>query len=261
MSDTPTPDEIRTQFSWTDPTVYEWTVANPSQDVAEFVGFLLGAAVVFPALLYGALYLMSFVWADGAFWFAAGLFAIVLIAWVVLFVRGWSSPREALARDDSEHWLPIFGLGLLIYVMTGPGTWLADSFTGPTDQITEWLAYFADNVISVLLLDIPEVYELRISNISYDDRWSRLATVLFRLLVTAGLVEFALNFYRTRYLEQNTYATVADFYRVCDSLPDEEGMVYTMRGRVTALDPVEGGVEQFLEAFKPEAEADEDEDE
>lgn len=259
MSDAPTPDAVRARFSWSDPTVYEWTLKNPKQDVAEFLGFLAGATLVFPALLYGALWLMSLAWVTGTFWFAAGLFVIVFVWWVVLFLGSIVGPRADIARDDAQHWLPIFGIGLLVYLMTGPGSLLADSFQGPTDDAWQWAAFFFDNTLSVLLLDIPEIYELDTSEISYDGGLARLASVLFRLLVTAGLVEFGMNFYRTRYLEQNTYATVADFYRICKALPDEEDMVYTMTGQVNALSAVHGGVEAFLEAFEADAEAQEEE--
>lgn len=261
MSDDVTPDEIRAQFQWDDPTEYRWALENPSQDAAEFVGFLIGALLVFPALIWGAMYLVSWASTVVAFWIAVGLLAIVLVAWIVLFAGTWLGPRDALSRDDAEHWLPVFALGLIVYIVTGPGSLVSAGFDGPVDQILPWVTYFADQVISVVLLDIPEVYDLRISAITYESGWARLVTVLFRLLVTAGLVEFVLNFYRTRYMEHRTFATVQDFYKVCSSLPDEEGMLYTMSGRVTGVEPVRGGVEAFLKAFEVEAEADEDDDE
>lgn len=251
----PTAEDVRRRFSWTDPTVYEWTLGNSKRDVSEFVGFLIGAMLVFPGIVYGVLWGLSWMWATGAFWLAAAAFAITLVAWVVLFVGSWVGPRESLARDDSELWLPVFGIGLLVFLMMGRESPVLASFSGPTDELLPWAAYFFDNVVSVLLLDIPEIYDLATSEIAHDGWLSKLATVLFRLLVTAGLLEFALTYYRTRYLEQRTYATVAEFYAVCKALPDEEDMVYTMKGRVTPLDPVEGGVEAFLEAFEAEHEA------
>lgn len=97
---------------------------------------------------------------------------------------------------------------------------------------------------------------MRFSTIRHGQDWlSQSLTVLVRLLITVGLVELILEYYRTRFFKQHFYSTVQECYYHLSAFPDPSQLQLRCEGRVTALPEArEFPVTQFVDAFKQLAE-------
>lgn len=251
---------VAKRYDWRDSAVHQWAFRVSKFDTAGFIGGLFGGAVLFPILIFGALWLIGLASQAVAYWLgmaACGLFVLVLIYHLIVGFTGRS--HEKIEARAIVYWTAVATLGSLLFVLYSPVSDFKTQFAhGDNAGLKQWLLFFLDNTCSVILLDIPEVYDWQISNIVATGFWGRFVTVAIRVLISLGLIELALAMYRTYFVKPEPfYSNVKDCYYRCDALPDADGVVLQRQGVVRPVEDEEVAVNVFVEAFKSHAAADE----
>jgi hypothetical protein len=249
--------------AWEDASIYQWTFRNTKKDVAGFIGFLVGAALVFPALIYGFFWLVSFLSTTVAFWFAFAVTCLFLVVYIYHVGVLWSGKKtQQIEARGTGPWIAIATIGALSYAMSAHGSFIAPSFTfdggekgsGMDATPWQWCLFWVDNTMSVVLLDIPEVFELHISTLTYSGFWSRLTTVIMRVLIVAGFIEAFFMCYRSTFMEEQFHGTMQECYWKCEGLPSADEVEVILDGKVELLGRSERIIAQeIIRVFKPTA--------
>lgn len=248
----PQPTGVWANIPWDGPTVYRWSLWNAQPRTADLILFMLSLGTLVPLAIYGLFWLLSFLSAPVSFWLCVvvcGIFLLVpFVCTILLFV---GQPREKKEARAIIYYSTIVLLSGLLYLLAAPDSPLAASFTnGPGAGLGQWLLFFGDNIASVVLLDIPEVFELRVSDIKYNDWLSRVVTVAIRILITFGLIELLWELVRIHYRKHHIYGTVQEAYWHCIGHPDPVTLTISRDGTLSPLEPVSCGVLDFLKAYK-----------
>jgi len=257
MTKKPTPDaaQIKSLFDWNDPATYQWVVRDPDKSVKAFVFRATRGSLTKPIVMYLILWLISLLSPSTALWIGV---AHILIALPSLLFWNWLSgigkPGGRALAEYFRASISIAAVGTIAYVLSSPVSFLRGGFDGNVDSLVQWLLFFADNLFSVFLLDIPEVFHLKLSGIEPCAWYAGAATVLFRLSMVLGVVSYVWIAYRSEFREQQHHCTVSDFWGICVTLPDPKGVVFRREGKVETASHSELIVPQgFIDAFHDEA--------
>jgi hypothetical protein len=182
-------------------------------------------------------------------WTGIGIM-IILIAITLYFL--WlalkGSRRKELKAQSHLHELLTSSIGVVAFVMSNL---IGMGFSGHIKSLGQWLLFFADNFFHSLLLDIPEIFDFRLSDIEPHTWYARLATVLLRLFISAGLIDSFWVFYQRTFYKENFYGTVKDCLWKCQSLLDRSSLQLKREGKVEFFVRSEGFVNviDFVEAL------------
>jgi hypothetical protein len=251
--------EIRRRYDWHDQTQYQWTISKPDRDIWYFMGALVGGTIIFPVLVFAVPWLVHFVWHSGAFWLGFLITAVMILVLLVQLNTLWSgSSEERIEARSILYWVAIIGAFGLVYSSATHGSFLRDGFRGRTQSTWQWVLYFGDNILRVVLLDVPEIWEFQLSSISPEDWYARLVTVMLRIFIAAGFVELALSARRVELGEQEVFATVKEAFYMVDGLPTgAEDYELRQVGTISPLaEPVVIDAQAFMAAFKADKETD-----
>ena len=250
-------NEIRRQYSWKDQTVYRWNFWNKDPGLVAILAWLFTAAI-FPLLICGALWLIALVVPNNIA-FGVGVVAAVIGLLNVLFLiyQAWLSDDGRSSKSGLSS-LAIGTLGSFIFLVTVPASPLGAAFVnGATASFWDWLLFFLDNLASVVLLDIPEVFDLRLSVVTYESQLSRAMTLTTRIVMTIGLVEFVRDVWRSRQSQQ-LVGTVRECYFYCADFQNPEDIKVRCEAKLTPLVSYQRlDVMDFIAAFEKEGDAEE----
>lgn len=240
-------------FDWHDDTIYHWQMTGQQSDWAEFFGFVLGGAVFFPLMVLAIPWLAGLVWRPLSFWLGVLLFLFLCLIFVQQLWFTWRGTRAAqISARSIVYWVSVVMAWALVYLAAVRGSPLRQGFDGPIDRTAHWLLYMGDNVLRVVLLDIPEIFELQLSGISPETWYARTITVFLRITITIGLLDLILSTRQYYFQVLEFTGTVRECHIWCDSLPEPDPGVKLIRiGRREPL-PQQDVVEarDFLAAFK-----------
>lgn len=250
-------DAIRTAIQWDDTKVFRWRLYDAAPNAPELIG-AIGAGVGIPFLLVGVFVLIG-QWSHAvAFWvsFVAGWVVLSGLA-ASLWMRWRGTPEERREYRAPAYWSAITLCGCLVYSMSSSASFIADGFSGPTESAAEWTLFFLDAVVRVVTLDATEVVGFAASGLQPQSVSARLATLVFKFLVTAGIIEMVLAHHRV-FRGGDFYGTPQEGYWACQEYDHLETIVIERTGEVVV--PSGGTVRldagEFLRAFKEEAKAD-----
>lgn len=251
-------DNIRRQYRWSDQTVYRWYFWEKEPDLASTLGTMLGGAALLPLAVCGFLWLFTFILPYNiAFWIGVGVIGLLGLTLFFMMYQAWFSKDRRNARSGLYS-VAICTLGAFIFLVSVPESPLGVLFSnGSTAGFWEWLLFFLDNLTSVVFLDVPEVYELRLSMVTYDHWLSRATTVVIRVLITIGVLEFIRDIIKSR-TRQELFGTVRDCYWYCTDLPATETVKLRCEATlVPRTDSQRLDVDDFIKAFKEEGDEEE----
>lgn len=237
----PADADVVHKFDWDDPTTYQWEVSTTDAQKAdkEFLSALaMGPAL--PVLLCLILWLIALLSDSVAFWLAIGLGAICVIDVIqnlrVLFTGASANKLKAHSKLTADASLL---LGCLLYLLSSPMSNLAHGFDGAaTASVGQWLLYYLDNLASVILLDIFDVYGIHLSAIRVQSWDSRALTLLVRLLIIFGVLSMIVAKLRAIQHKRTLYGTVQECYWNCVDVPAVKVFRLARIGQLSALDPI-----------------------
>lgn len=256
--------EIEKSFQWDDGTVYQWGVWSTKKEMSTLIGFFVGAALLVPAILCLIFWLISFASDAVAYWIAYAFTVLFLIGLVSEIVKSWTGKKKEQIKARGEMlYFAIASIGGLFYMLNSSESHFSDGFiNGVNASVGQWILFFLDNTLSVILLDIPELFDIHTSDIRHQDTASRIVTVILRLLITIGLIRLIIELYISKYSNTVVHYTVSELYWHCKSLPDSDDMVLQKSGQVMPITNMGSFVvNDFLNHFKEIAEAEEKADE
>jgi hypothetical protein len=111
-------------------------------------------------------------------------------------------------------------VGPLIYLSANVG-WISGGFRGEHGlDFTRWCLYVTDHILSSLLFDLPEIFNLNFSEISSQSLIAKMMTLLIRLSIVLGLIDLITKVYRALFGDAmvTRYCTLQE---LCASLTDE----------------------------------------
>jgi hypothetical protein len=242
-------------LNWDDENIYQWQVLVTKKDVGETIGYIIGAGLVCPAVVYVVLWGVSWVSASVASGLAYAGFVLFLVVYAnELRLLFSGNARNRLQSEWNGAACAVFCIGFIIYILASPNSVVGADFhlPDPRPELGGWLLYLLDNTLTVILLDVPDVLlKWKLSDITPNGWVSRATVILFRFLVTAGLIQVAFLTIRQILEDRPFYGTVRELFWRCEHLPSPEQTRVTMQARidVNVVHP-SFMANQFLDAFR-----------
>jgi len=240
-------------YDLADAAIYQWKIWKPKRSLAHAFFMLLFMAVVIPALPFTGLYLIHLASADAAIYAAWAFVGVAIFTIVVLFVVRFTGSREERIKNATGLFaIASFSIGAVHFLLAFGGSALTGGFRGADGATSwDWAVYLCDNLLGVVLLDVPDVYNWHISGIRAESHFACFITVLVRVLMTIGLVEMIIALYRTEMQEEEFYGTVRECVHYCDAIIGSDDLVLMRTGAVTpAVEPPVVRVPEFIRVYK-----------
>jgi hypothetical protein len=256
-------------FDWDDQQIYKWLICGSKKSVPLFALSLIAITLIVPAsaylLMLPLMIFLSFVLAIPVslfggvserslevikLWTGIGVMIILIVITLYFLWLAWKgSGRKELKAQSHLHELLTTSIGVVAFVMSNL---IGAGFRGHVESFGQWLLFFIDNFFhSVLFLDIPEIFDFRLSDIEPHTWYARFATVLLRFFISAGLIDSFWVFYQRTFYKENFYGTVKDCLWKCQSLLDRSSLQLKREGKVEPFAQSEGfvNVVDFVEAL------------
>lgn len=210
-------DEIRRLIDWNDDTTYHWVLRDETPSAIEYLGGVATVAIVLPGIVWGLLWFLGSMWESVAFWtalVATGVLAMTVVVYIYLSWNG--SPEEQIQARPIRYFTATFLLGCVIYIISSSSFPIADGFSGDVGSARQWLLFFADGALRVVTFDAIEILDARLTNLAPVSSEARLSALLFKVLVTLGVVDMAISIFHGSLRSKSFYATVRECYWTCD---------------------------------------------
>jgi hypothetical protein len=272
------PDAIREMYDWSDPNRYEWVIrGSPSTHrVIPFVGPLIGVPLIIPALscVAAALaagfavsvlqFFYSFIVATTGIELFEGDEELRIVLWhsvgvgmtaMLILLASYNSwlvwrgaPKKSQFAQCNLDELLTSSIGIMMFVL---GYLLESGFHGSRTSFEQWLRFFSQRAFSALPIDITELLGIRLSDIEPYTWYTRLGTVFFSFLITAGLVNFLWQVYRRRYRNEIIAGSVKECFWKCRNLLDRDTLELFRKGKIEPIEHPESSVAlvDFIEAL------------
>src|SRR5262249_54563423 len=145
-----------------------------------------------------------------AWWVGLSATILFLVVLVVHLILMWLGDREKRIEARTIVFsTAVLTMGVLFYMLVAPASNWSAGFSKPDDAgVWQWVLFFLDNTFSIVLLDLPEVFDIHISSIKPDYWAARLLTALVRFLIAIGVIELVVRLYRSRYQREEFFCTV-----------------------------------------------------
>lgn len=245
------PDTLKEKFVYSDPATYQWVISGTREgkSIPLFLLSIIAVAHVVPACayfftVYGYFLLLvvsQFVFRSNPEkvipavlgWGSIVIMSIIILAAIYFALLAWRGKRKGAFQAQSHlHELLVSSLGVLTFIITGP---FKDGFQGGTESFWQFYLFYIDNVLRVTLLDIPEVFDLRLSSIRPTSWYAQLATATLRVLIAAGLVSFLWEVYEKSFHKSVFYGSVQQFFWKCENMLDIHTLQVRREGKVDVM--------------------------
>lgn len=246
-------DNLKSMFYWNDLATYRWVIAVSKGGMLSRIGPVIGPALIIPAIsyvltvvliLFLAIIYSIFVSVIGVarfggedkmaahfkLWSGMAITIVLIAATVYFFLmmcKG-SLKKKAQARSHLDELLTT-SIGIMACVMSNL---TASGFSGSVNSFIQWLRFFGDNALRAVLLDIPEIFDIRLSDIEPHAWFAKLGTVFFRFLIFTGLVEFVWLIYKRMFRREIVYGTVKELFWKCQNMLDRDSLLLKREGKV-----------------------------
>ena len=243
-------DSIEKRFDYNDPTVYAWIICGSTRSIPLFLVSVVAVTIGIPAV--------GFFWAAVAYLPIAFLTSIafggrpervfpVLFLWLpivvmavypvwVLYLLRLSSSGERkkknLQAKSNLQELTCTAIGVIACLVCGP---LSTGFAGNTHSVKQYCFFFLDCGLRAILLDLPDAFDFRLSDIHPALWYARTATVLIIFSIAAGLVGFFWGVGRRRFGKMLFHGTVQKCLWKCQNLLDRDTLKLRREARVEPL--------------------------
>lgn len=228
---------IRQTWRLDDPKVYRWAFQDAEAGIHNFFYCLVGF-LISPPLFYLPFWLLSYLSTGLAWWTCAVLTAFVFVIHVCYgwFWLPWSKDHTQAEYVQMRPWMNIALMYLLLILLALPESPLTSGFRNADDAGPfTWLLFFWDNMLSVVLVGLPDVLSLRLSSLAPDDASSRGLTALLRVFFGAGVLELAKIIYQLNWASHDFVGTVRDSYWKTKALPNLNPITVVRVGAVESL--------------------------
>lgn len=126
---------------------------------------------------------------------AFGAFGLLLLVGLLFNVRGVLLPPNAEYEETSANTLMVTSAGLvwvLVMLLVVPGSPFAAGLTGDGNrQLIQLLAYVMDNLLNVVLLDVPDIWGWSLSGLEAQSSLTRAFAVGLRFTMAWGVLRIA----------------------------------------------------------------------
>jgi hypothetical protein len=183
------------------------------------------------------------------FWLGMSTTVALIASTVYLFWQLWLGPAKKKAQAQSNlHELLTTSIGIVAFVMSNL---MAAGFKGSIESLSQWFLFFVQEAVRVILLDTPDIFGFRLSDIEPNIWYARLGLVFFRFLIASGLISAVLMFYARRFQEENLAGTVKECFWKCQNLLDRDTLILQRQGKVDSFAQPEPSVAvvDFLQAL------------
>jgi hypothetical protein len=164
------------------------------------------------------------------FWGGIVLTVVLLLATVYLFWLMFFGPsKKKMQAQSNLNELLTTSIGINAFVISNL---TSSGFGGSIHSFGQWLRFFAQEALGAIMLDIPDVFNVRFSDIEPHTGFARLGTVFFKFLITAGLVNLLWLVYRRRFYQEVLSGTVKECFWKCQNLLDRDTLELKREGKV-----------------------------
>lgn len=125
------------------------------------------------------------------------------------FAQGRQNFAKAMRKTSKMGigLLASFSIGGLLYVMSFPIDSLRMGFVGGVDSFAQWILFYVNTLIQLITLNIPDLIGWNLSTIEAESGYSKLATIVLQLLITASVVHIAIHFWSSFFRKSVYYGT------------------------------------------------------
>lgn len=252
-------DYEETDSRWYDQTVYEWSIVSSRWMFLPQYLILLSLALLVPFFCYAIFWALSLLSGTVAIWLSYVVMIPAILFWGFCLI-GAVIDEDEFGRMIGRRFAYYVSLGLsglLFFILASPASHFQSSFqAGNQASFGHWLLFYVDNFASAVLFDVPDVLDVHISPIRVDTWFSRILTLLLRVVFLLTFVEILFGLLRSKQAKQRFYGTHGEFYWNCDRIPHHGGLSYRKTASFDPLPPEEAiPVGPFITAFQPRAEA------
>jgi len=221
-------------------TIYAWHISRKQGTLFEGTFYAMGMVVFFPVLVVIPFFVVAFWWPLTAFWL--GVCALLISILVLLHSMGMvagvfrSTQNEQL--EGVGHTIASAGIipAISFFLLSVNGSPLAFGFTKPNDpSLTQSFLIIADNFLKVILFDLTEIWNLRLTTILPESWYALAVTTLIRVAFGLGLVGVFFRFFKSRLNSDKFFGTREECYLYCDAKMNPENLTLCINGRVEAL--------------------------
>ncbi len=227
-------NRLKELFDWDDLTEYQWSVRKPKNSKILGIFWLPIHAIWRPLGFYGTLLLISQWFPRICFWITFVSTIIIGILHLIGFLSSITLIELTNSFDrikGSYHYAIWTSIGM-IFLLTYSGSFLQNGFQPTQPALYQWLLLAADNFLSVVLLDFPEVFEFRLSTIIAVTWNAKLVVIMLRMLFALGLFELIINIFRIIFVRDRFVGSVRELYKEYSHMPDTVNLEIACIGKV-----------------------------
>lgn len=217
-----------------DTAVYRWRLFSASPQRLSLAANVAGIA----ALPVAAFYVLR-VLRDAYAPVAGAVSMLLLLGFVVGFVAAFRGEEHRGAGLPAQVLLGA-AVGNLLYLFSGAA---AGTLTYTEE---EWYLFYLDQLLSVALLDIPELFGVTFSSIAAPTPGARLLVLVMRLGIAASIVAAALSVWRIHRSGHVFYGTVGDCASECQMIGSDGDYYVQCTGRIEHREHAPVRVADFL---------------
>lgn len=241
-------DRPKSWFKWEDPTIFIWSVQlMRHRNVLLVILMRVFAHLMFPLYFYIPLLIWAFIFPKFIFWIGLALTIFVLLEFILIHLFdlcSWSiRVKKKTGKDKavvklrhirSKHSFATFVCVGFSFILITPESYIQSWFQSPTNLgVQAGLLYLADNVLNVILLGIPEIFDKHISKIKPVTWQARLFVSILRMLIAIGFVETFLMVFRTMRTRSDQFTgNIKEFYEKYISYPHCVALIVQCEGIV-----------------------------
>ncbi len=243
-------------YDMEDPTVYYWVVARrqgTARRIWDFAMTIVGLHLTW--LLVAAICFMG--WATlGRFLYKFGLpehwavwpAMLVTLGWLLASSRRHYFRKRTFGAPRDVYWMGacLLSIGAVVYCMV----FSRGGFEGPVRDFPQWMAFILDNYLHVVLFDMPDVFDLRVSAIRPVSVYARTMTLLLRFLMAVSVLEFLLEGWRNCFADERFLGATRECCDWCRHAMMPEALFIRRMYRLKKTGDPECSMTDFVNAVK-----------
>jgi len=231
-------ENVHQNFDLTDETMYRWIIWTPKRDTSRLIGGLVGAALFLSMLPFFILYLLGSLFPVIAMVIAWLWLALFVFCLVVLIPTRFARNRiDRLKNVAGVYSIATMSIGVTLYILAYSKSEMCQGFTGNEGASGwVWSVFLLDNLLGVVLLDIPDVFQWHISPIRPAFTVACILTVMIRIFITIGLIELLINSFSSHLNEEEFFGTVREAVLKCDNYVSASDLKIKRVARVVEIE-------------------------
>ena len=218
---------------------YYWIVKSPYgrlKTLSETALTTISVVIIGPLFFTILLWIISVYFDPIGFWISVlgGLFS--LIAYLISFGLKFFA-KTTTKKEEWKKVFPaaaVFTAACLIAIMSSP-LFYPDQFHGSISNPWEWILFFMDNLLSIILANIPAHLGWVLSDITSKGWLGDVMISIFRGVLATEVIYFIFNINDIVITEEETYGSYEEFYSKYSTETFGE-LEIVIKGRIRNLD-------------------------